>query len=102
MYSYEFDCVISGTDAMWAQGWPGTLPEGFAEFSDRQLKYFAGGGFSLQCAALVQYTYWLNLMVHGGRLPRIPTTATSQIPPCSRDAVTQPQPLSQLGKGYEG
>ena len=60
MYSYEFDCVISGTDAMWAQGWPGTLPEGFAEFSDSQLKYFAGGGFSLPCAALVQYTYWLN------------------------------------------
>ena len=56
MYSYEFDCVISGADAMWAQ----TLPEDFADFTDRQLKYFAGGGFSLPCAALVQYTYWLN------------------------------------------
>ena len=60
MYSYEFDCVISGTDAMWALGWPGTLQEVFAEFSDRQLTYFAGGGFILPCAALVQYTYWLN------------------------------------------
>ena len=58
-YSFEFDQIFDGTDALAALGWPIDDP-GLKGLSPTHLSSLIGDGFSAPCISLVQYCYWLN------------------------------------------
>jgi hypothetical protein len=60
-YSYEYDCVLSGQDALALQGFPDPFscapPH---EFVDQEVRSLAGEAFFLPSCMSVVYAYYLN------------------------------------------
>lgn len=57
IYSFELDRVLDGQDTMMLQGWS---RNGLSSFGSDLLRHLSGEGYTLPCAAVVLYSYWLN------------------------------------------